>query len=125
MGQRNLLRYPTDEQNCVPREANHERFRQTAPFGDEDEDDEEIKRLRREESLRMLEENSAIKTMDTVDEADEDESTSQGSYDFAEARARKVLADKRMREEFARGQGQATHDPSPPPLPELPATYGR
>jgi hypothetical protein len=119
--QHSLLRYTTGEQHRTARDDAHNRVYRPAPFGDEDEDDEEVKRIRREESLRMLEENSTTNIIGTLDEVEEDENTSQGSFDFAEARARKALADKRMREEFVRGR--AAQDLNSPLPPELPAAH--
>jgi hypothetical protein len=76
---------------------------------DDDESDNEIRRIKREEALKMLEEGAGA-----TSEGEEDDVKSVGSYDFADARAKKVLADKRMREEQNSG-GTSPNDRAPSP----------
>ena len=73
--------------------------RQERQYLNEEENDPETRRLQREETLRKLEDSGELSGLATTSEGEEDEVKSQGSYDFAEARARKVLEDKRAREQ--------------------------
>lgn len=59
-------------------------------------DDPPVRRVHHAEALRRLEEVQGS-NMNTVDETEDDEVKSEGSYDFAAARAQKLLADKRKR----------------------------
>jgi len=91
---------------------------------DVDEDDPRVRRIRRLEAAEMLEgveEATEPNTTATVSDGDDDEVKSEGSYDFAAARARKVLADKRMREEHEKSQGKDrkdNDDDAAPPIPD-------
>lgn len=118
--QRGFLEQPSHEQHHMAREKLH----QTAPFADEDEDDLELKQLRRDEALRMLEENAGRNETQGTFEGDEEDTKSpqsEKSFDFAGHRARHLLAEKKKREEFEKNRlaNQQDH----PPIPELPAAY--
>jgi hypothetical protein len=78
-------------------------------YYDDDESDTEIRRIKREEALKMLEEGAGA-----TSEGEEDDVKSVGSYDFADARAKKVLADKRVREEH-NSRGNPSNDRAPSP----------
>jgi hypothetical protein len=88
-----------------------------------DEDDPRVRRIRRLEAAEMLEgveETTEPNTTATMSDGDEDEVKSEGSYDFAAARARKVLADKRMKEEQEKSQGKDRKDDADDAAPPIP-----
>jgi hypothetical protein len=90
---------------------------------DMDEDDPRVRRIRRLEAAEMLEgveETTEPNTTATMSDGDEDEVKSEGSYDFAAARARKVLADKRMKEEQEKSQGKDRKDDADDAAPPIP-----
>ncbi len=90
----------------------------------EEENDPETRRLQREETLRKLEDSGEPSGLATTSEGEEEEVKSQGSYDFAEARARKVLEDKRTREQV--WDPSRTNSPNGlPAIPELPGSPKR
>ena len=89
-----------------------------------EENDPETRQLQREETLRKLENGEESSGLATTSEGEEDEVKSQGSYDFAEARARKVLEDKRMREQVW-GTRRTKFPNGLPAIPELPGSPKR
>jgi hypothetical protein len=98
--------------------------RQERQYLNEDENDPEARRLQREETLRKLEESGESSGLATTSEGEEDEVKSQGSYDFAEARARKVLEEKRMKEQVW-GPSRTNSPSGLPAIPELPGSPKR
>ena len=89
-----------------------------------EENDPETCQLQREETLRKLEDGGESSGLAATSEGEEDEVKSQGSYDFAEARARKVLEDKRMREQVW-GTSRTNSPSGLPAIPELPGSPKR
>jgi hypothetical protein len=83
-------------------------------------DDPPVRRLQHNETLRRLEHGVEPRGMTKTSE-DEDEVKSENSYDFAQARAKKVLADKRMRE----GYDSSSRAESPTDLPAIPELPGQ
>jgi hypothetical protein len=89
-----------------------------------EENDPETCQLQREETLRKLEDGGKSSGFAATSEGEEDEVKSQGSYDFAGARARKVLEDKRMREQVW-GTSRTNSPSGLPAIPELPGSPKR
>jgi hypothetical protein len=98
LAQRGFLEQPSREQLRVARE----KLQHPTPFADEDEDDLQLKELRRGEALRMLVENSGRVEMQTGFHGNGKDTQSTESFDFASVRARKVLEEKRQREGYGK-----------------------
>jgi len=101
-----------------------EKLHPISPFADEDENNMELRQLRRDEALRILEENAGRNETQESFEGNEEVAKSpqnEKSFDFASYRARYLLAEKKKREEFEKNRlaNQQDH----PPMPELPVAY--